>query len=262
MHPEGCRVCSGAFGPFPSALVVVGFVQVRSVHSRAPCGSAVSYGCVRSIPVQSGSGRIRSGVFGPFPSALGVVVLVRVRSVVRQVSSGSIVCFPFSCAHGVVVLVRVRSAHSLASWGSFRYVRSIPVRHGDRRVHTGVLGPFLCCLGVRSVHSRAPCGSSNRSVVFGPLPCALGVVRFVRVRSIHSRTPWRLPGSFGSVRSIDVLPRVRPVRSEPGGTVDLTAVVAPDEAVAAQYYPACSFGPFQCTLGFVLVRSVDSRGPW
>ena len=200
MRQQGRRARKGAFGPFPSALVVVG--------------------CVRSIPVRPGGRRFRTGAFGPFPSALGVVVFVRL---------------PFASAVWVVVLIRVRSVHSLAplgSSGSFGCVRSIPECPGSRRIRLGAFGPFPCALGVcgfvrvHSVHSRQLWKSSDsfgcvwsirasalvvvvlvwvqplfHRVVcgaFGPFWCAHGVVVLVRV---HSRASW---GSFGYVRSIPV----------------------------------------------------------
>ena len=82
------------------------------------------------------------------------------------------------------------------------------MRPGDRRVLSGALGPF---------------------------PCALGVVRMVCVRSVHSRTPWGSLLSIGSVRSIPVLPGGRRVRS-------------------------CAFGLFSAHWGsFWCVRSIPVR---
>ena len=111
MRPDGRRVRSGAFGPFPSALVVDGFVQVRSIPSRQLWESGV------------------------FPSALGVVVLVRVRSVHSRAPwfgwVPSCTFDPLSCAHWVVVLVRVH--------------RYIPVRPG---VRSCTFGPFKCAMGI------------------------------------------------------------------------------------------------------------------
>ena len=60
-------VRSGAFGPFPCAMEIVG--------------------CVRSISVRP---KVRSGAFGPFTRALGVVGFVRV----RLVRSGAFGPFP------------------------------------------------------------------------------------------------------------------------------------------------------------------------
>ena len=42
--PGGRQVRSGALGPFPRALGVVGFLRVRLVHSRASLGGRVSSG--------------------------------------------------------------------------------------------------------------------------------------------------------------------------------------------------------------------------
>ena len=116
----------GCFRSIPVRPGVVGFVPVRSAHSRAPWVRRVnsvhsrafwvssgSFVCVRSISVRPGGLQVRSCAFCPFP-----------------------------CALWVVWFVRVRSFHSRSPLGSFGYVRSVPVRPGDRRV--------------RSVHSRTP----------------------------------------------------------------------------------------------------------
>ena len=49
VRPGGLRVRLGAFGRFPCAVGVFGFVRVRSFHS---CCSWVSFGNFRSIPVR------------------------------------------------------------------------------------------------------------------------------------------------------------------------------------------------------------------
>ena len=228
MHQGGRRVRSRAFGPFPCAWGVNGFVRsiparpwcrwVGSVHCRAPCVSSGSLVCVQSIHVRHGCRRFRRFAFSPFP-----------------------------CAMWVVGFVGARSVHSRApreSSGSFVCVRSIPVRPGSRRVCT--------------VHSRAQLVSLDG---FGPFPFALGVVGFVGVRSVHSRAPWvvglvgvhsvhspaprELSGSFVCVRSILVRPGVRsvlwslPVRSR------------------GRRVPSCAFGKFPYALAFVrFVRMV------
>ena len=74
------RVRSGALGPFPFALGVVrfgpfqcavGFVRLRSVHSRSPCGTYDSFVCVQSILVRPGCRRSRWRMFGQSRSPLG-----------------------------------------------------------------------------------------------------------------------------------------------------------------------------------------------
>ena len=87
--------------------MVVEFIRVCLVHSRAPWGSAGSYGIVPSIPVSSGSRRVCSSAFGPF-----------------------------TCAVGVVVLVRERSVHSRSPWGSFWFFQYIPMRPRGRSVRS------------------------------------------------------------------------------------------------------------------------------
>ena len=71
-------------------------VGVRSVLTNPPCGSPVSYGCVRSIDVSSGSRWVH-----------------------------------FRAPLRVIVIVRLRSVHSRPPWwlsGSFRCARAIHVR--------------------------------------------------------------------------------------------------------------------------------------
>ena len=63
------------------------------------------------------------------------------------------------------------------------------------------------------------------------VPCAKGVVGFVRQRSVYYLEP---RGSFVCVRSIPVSAGVR----------------------------SCTFDPFPCALGDRRVRLVDSRVPW
>ena len=61
------------------------------------------------------------------------------------------------------------------------------MRHGGLPIRSGAFGPFLDVVGcVR------------------PLPCELGVVEFIMVRSVHSSTAG---GSFWSVRTIFRTPR-------------------------------------------------------
>ena len=70
LRPGERRVRLGALGPFPCALLVVGFVGVHSVHSRVPCGSYCSFVCHSRAPLRSS---VRWCAFGPFTCALGVV---------------------------------------------------------------------------------------------------------------------------------------------------------------------------------------------
>ena len=157
-------VRSCAFGPFTSALAVFGFIRVCSVHYHAHWDSSDSFGYVL---VRHRGRRVRSRALGPFSFALWVF--------------------------------NVRSVHFRAPWwtsGSFRCVRSIPVRLGGGRVPSGAFGSlpytleFVGVVLVHSVHSRAP---GVRSGAFGPFPCSIAVVGFVRVRSLHFRTS---KGSF------------------------------------------------------------------
>ena len=94
----------------------------------------------------------------------------------------------------IVKFFRVLSVHSSAPWvssDSLSCVQPIPVRPGDLRVRLGELGPFTCALGVvcfvrvRSVHFLRPGGLRGRSGAFGPFTYALGFIGFVCVRSVH-----------------------------------------------------------------------------
>ena len=228
VRPGGRWVISGAFGSFPCALGFVGFVGVRSVHTREPWGWRVRSCAFGSYPCAIGW-RVRSCAFGPLPCDLVVFVFVWERSVdslAPWVSSGSFECvrstpvvpgfrsgtfgqFPYAVE--VVGAVLICSVHSRAPWvvsgsfGLFRItpvrpcVRSIPVRPGGRRVRSGDFGPFSCALGVvgyvRSILVR-PMGRQVRSCATCTLPCVLGIVGFVFVRSVHSRAPWESSGSF------------------------------------------------------------------
>ena len=154
-------------------------VCVRSVHSRSPWGSSGSFVFVRYIPVRPGGRRVHSGAFGPFLCALGVAGCVRLGG--HRVHSGAYVRIP--CALRVVGLGRVLSAHHRGTWGAFGCFRPIPLRTGCDRVrsiHSPSSASFCC---VRSIPAR-PAGFS-----FGAFPFALGVVVFVRVRSVDSRAP-------------------------------------------------------------------------
>ena len=163
MRTGGSRVRSGAFGPFPCVLGVVGFVRVLSVDSRAPW---VLSGFVRvrsfhsrAPGVRSGSPGVHSGTFGPSSVSFGYVRSIPSLPECGPVPSGAL--SPFLCAHRVVVLVGAGSVHSRAPWGSYGCVRSIPARHGGRRFRSG---PFpralfvVVFLWVLLVHSRAPLG--------------------------------------------------------------------------------------------------------
>ena len=187
--------------------MVVGFVQVPSVHSRTPWGSSSSFLCVRSIPVRPGGRRVRLCTFGPFPFAL---VFVRVRSVQFHAS-----CVIVGCVRSIPVRTggdRNRSG----AFGPFPYalwviecVWSNNVFPWGRWLRSFAFGPFT--LGVvGSVHSRA--GRFVRICAIGPFLCALGVVGFVCVRSVHSRAPWGSSCTFECGRSILVRPAGRRVR--------------------------------------------------
>ena len=129
-----------AFGPFPFTLGFLGFICVGTVHSRPPCVTSCSFGCVRSIPVRPEGRRVAMPSFGGVRSILLHRGGRRVRSCALA---------PFPCA------LRVD--------GFLRCVFSISVRPWGGRVTSGAFSQFLCALGVvlmRSVHSVTPLKSS------------------------------------------------------------------------------------------------------
>ena len=139
-------------------------------------------------------------------------------------------------------------------------------------------GPIRVCpwrRRVRSVHSRAPRGSSDLSGAFDVFLCALwssGSLECFRpipvrpggrkLRSVHSRTPW---GSLLCVRS--ARPgnhRVRscafspfPCAQETVGFVRARSVVRP----RCPRVHSCALCPFPGVVLFIRVLSVDSRAP-
>ena len=255
MHYCASWGSSGSLGCVRSIPVRPGGRWVRSVHSCAPLGSSGSFRCVPSIPVCPGGRLFPSFTFCPFPCALGVVRFIPVRSVHYAASWGSFGAF--SCALGVVGFGQVHYRALWGSPGSLVCVLSFAVCPGGRGIHSGAIpphhgsgwvnssscGPFPCTLGlvrflrVRWVHSRVPWGRRFLPASFGPLPCALRVVGFVRIRSVpagvHSPAPWWLSGSFGCFRSIPEARWSIPVR--PG----------------CSRVRSVSFGPFLCALGLV-----------
>ena len=131
----------------------------------------------------------------------------------------------------------------------------------------GCVGPFTCALEVvgrsgefaplpyalgvvrvRSVHSRAP-WRSRRSIPVHPRGC-LGVVGFVQVPSVYSRAPWRSSDLFGCFRPISVRPGSRRVRR----------YIPVRHRVRQVRSGAFASHPY--ALGLVRVRSVHSRAPW
>ena len=201
--PGGRRLHSVAFGQFPCALLVVGCVGSIPVR---PGGRSVAFGlfpcalrvllCDRSVLVRPGGCRVDWCAFGPFPGDMGVVWFVRVPSVYSRasgVSSGSFVCFRFIPVRPGCHRVRSGAFGPFpCAWVSFRYVRSIPVRLVFVLVCSLApwvsWGSFGCVWFIR----MRPLVGRVSSCAFGPFPCALGVVGFVQVRSVHSRTPWGL----------------------------------------------------------------------
>ena len=99
-----------SFGSIGRALVVVGFIQVRLVHSGAPLGSLGSYAFVSFKRAQPGSRWVHSGSLGSFRRSLVVIGFICIR-LVNWGSFGS-----FRRVPGVVGLIRVHS-HSFRSFG-------------------------------------------------------------------------------------------------------------------------------------------------
>ena len=240
-------VVSCAFGLFPLVLGDVGlrscafctfscahgfflFVRVRSVDSRAPCGSSGPFWCFRPIHMRPGGHGVRSVHSRPLCGSS--VSVGCVRSIPVRPDGRRMRWFDFQVPLGLS--------------GSFGWFRPIPVCPGCRR---------MC-----SLRSRAPCGSSEclvcvryipmhpggrwvLSCTFGQFLCALGVVVFVGMFSVHSLAPFGSSGSFGCVRSIHV--RLKYVQSFPLHPGD----------------PTVPFCPFQCALG-AYGEFGHSRPPW
>ena len=128
-HPDGHRAHSGSLGSFRRTLVVIVFIQVRSVHFSAPWRTSGSFAIVLA---HTGARRVHLHCLGAFGPTLGVVGFIRVRwvySCSRRVhlgASGSL-----ERALGVVAFIRVHWVHFDASraWSvSFRFVEVIPTR--------------------------------------------------------------------------------------------------------------------------------------
>ena len=118
-RPDGHRVRSGAFGTFLSALGVVGFARVRTVHYRAPSWWLGSFGCALHIPVRLLVRLVRSAHFRePLGSyiSFGCVRSISVPSGGRLVRSGAF--SPIQCALRLIGIARLRSMHFRAPWGS------------------------------------------------------------------------------------------------------------------------------------------------
>ena len=227
MRAMGCLVPSCAFDPFPYApwRSSGSFRWVRSIPVRPrdcqvrSCAAIFWFVGMRSgapfvrfIPVRLGFGRVRSGAFGRFPCALRVPGGLRLRSV-------TFVTFP--CALGVVwcsasiPLCPVARRVSLCPVHSVRVVVFVRMRSVHSRAPSGSSGSIVC---VRSIPVR-PVSLRFRSCVFGPFLFAVGFVQVLlssgtfgyipvrtgcrRVRSVYSRASW---GPSGSVQSIPVHP--------------------------------------------------------
>ena len=124
--------------------------------------------------------------------------------------------------------------------------------------------------GARRVHSGS----------YDLFSCALAVVWFIRIRSVHSRAPWASLGSVGPVRFISLCPRGRSVHSRaPKGSsvsfdcvrfITVRPVVVGFIRVRSVHSPAPwgssgSFGPFPCdvgVVGFIRLCLVHSCAPW
>ena len=133
---------------------------------------------------------------------------------------------------------------------------------------------------VRSIPVR-PLRRGVGSGAFAPFPCPQGVVGFVRVRSVYSRSPLSSRGSFVNFRAIPVDPGGWSVLS--GAFSSLTSplmfafcpftcalgIVEYDRSLPVcprgHRVRSCAFGPFPCApdiVGFVRLRRVHPRAPW
>ena len=241
------RVRSSAFGQFPCTLVFVGFAIRVRYGGRCQVlfrwRLSVSFGCVRAIPVHPCESlgcythscvlstplppRIRRFTFtfvhyrapwgsfpcGPYTCALVFVPALNSLWVIPAISRRRmLVRVQFPYAFGVVELIRVaipiRNLHPFPCALGVSLVRS-PVRSGCCWFRSGEpwgsSGSFRC---IRTFHERDG-GRRIRSGAFGMFPCALVVVEFVLLRSVHSGSLRGLSGAFRYVLFIPV--RVRNV---------------------------------------------------
>ena len=120
-----------------------------------------------------------------------------------------------------------------APWGSlcsFWVVGFVRMQRGGRWVHLEKLGSFGCNLRVagfirvRWVHSCSP-WESVASFGVGSFGYALGVVEFIGVRWVHLLTHWLSLGSFGVVGFVRVRPGGRYVHSRLLGSFGCALVV-------------------------------------
>ena len=175
---------SWSLGSRGCALVVVGFIRGRSVHSGTLLGWSCSF-----------------GVFGFTRVCPGVVVVTQVRPGCRR---GSLDSCGFALEF--VGFIRRRRVRAVAPWwssGSFGVVEFMWMRPGARGVHSWSLGSYGCALGVVA---RVPFGLGVHLASLGSRGCALGVAGFIRGCWVNAGAPWGWSGSFGVV----VFTRVRP----------------------------------------------------
>ena len=129
------------------------------------------------------------------------------------------------------------------------------MRHGGRLVRSGGFDPFPCALGiVRFVRVRRFSGSLvcvRVRPLLGSFPCGLDLAVFVRVRSVDSRAPCGSLEVFGYIPVRTGCRRVRSVYSRaswgPSGSVQ-SIPVHPGGCLLC----LGAFGTFPCAQGVVL----------
>ena len=165
-----------SLGSFKTVVVVVGFIQVRSVHSSTPGESSCSFRYVGFIHAHSAvfSSGVPMGSLGSFRRALR--------------SEGSYLFVGFIGTRSGGTRVHSRSL------GSFHWV------------HLGSSGSFGCAVvGIILlywVRSGAPWPSSGSFRLVGFIRSHPGVVVFIRVHWVYSCASWAWSGSFGFIGSI------------------------------------------------------------
>ena len=201
---------------------VVAVIWVHRVHSDAHWVSLGSFGIIGSTQRRFGRGLVRSSslwsffralvfvleliwyILTPWSGSFGFIGFVRALDGGRQIL-GLIWVYSVSLRYaiGVTIFIRVYSGASWAWSRSFVLVGFFSALPWVRWDQSGSLGSFWPAMGVGGF-IRVRCGSTLGVVVF--VRGRRGVVRFIRVRWVHSGSHWGSTGSFGLVGFIWVRP--------------------------------------------------------
>ena len=158
-------------------------------------------------------------------------------------------------------LIRGNGVNSRTPWGSLGSFS----RPSCLWVHPGSLGSItraLGSLGTTWVFELARVGTWVDQGSFGSLPCALGVVEFIRCIWVHLRVHWRSLDSYWGVEFADTRPVVH---LGTFGSVACTLVLVGFIRALLCSLGLCGFGRFTRSLFGVIVfiqhGCVHSRAP-